>query len=199
MKTLKISTSILALLLISCKETPQQENNQILEKKQNTIIETPKTLNQNNEDWIKKVQQLQQLKEGEKIETTTNSPFQNKSKPQLDLLEYWANPKEYSQKYKEPTLQEFEYSDHWRKEAYKATKLYIKKVINKKPNCKVTRQGSYQPYLLRYLGNFSYLVKIYCEFECKQEYNNPSYFFVEVHYKGFNIWDGKVIKQKMIN
>ncbi len=115
------------------------------------------------------------------------------------MLEHWSNPKEYNKKHKEPTLKEFEYSDHWRKEAYKATKLYIKKVINKKPNCKVTRQGSYQPYLLRHLGNFRYLVKIYCEFNCKQGYNNPSYFFVEVHYKEFNTWDGKVVKQKFID
>ncbi|TVZ48646.1 hypothetical protein [Olleya sp. Hel_I_94] len=98
-----------------------------------------------------------------------------------------------------PTLEEFEYSNHWRKEAYKATKKYIQKEISKKPNCKTTSQGNYQPYLLRYLGNFGYLVKIYCEFDCNQNYNNPSYFWVEINYKGYNTWEGKVVKQKFVD
>lgn len=83
---------------------------------------------------IKKVQQLQQMKKGEELDITNNPTFQNNTEPQLDRLEFWKDPKTYSKKHKEPTLDEFEYSEHWRKEAYKATKKYIQNVINKKPN-----------------------------------------------------------------
>ncbi|QMU63028.1 MAG: hypothetical protein GKR88_01250 [Flavobacteriaceae bacterium] len=200
-KTLKITSiaTTLVLLLISCNDKPKQQHNQILEKEQNTITETPKTQNQSNEDWIKKIKQLQQMKEGEELDVTDNSAFQNNTEPQLDLLELWKDPKAYNKKHKEPTLEEFEYSNYWRQTAYRATKKFIQYEINQKPNCKVTRQGNYQPYLLRYLGNFGFLVKTYCEFDCQQDYNNPTYFWVEAYYQGFNKWNFEVVKQKFVD
>ncbi|GAA3579747.1 hypothetical protein [Snuella lapsa] len=101
--------------------------------------------------------------------------------------------------YNRPNLEEFEYSEHWREEAYKATKKYLQWAISEKELCNVLGFGKYQPYLLRYLGNYKYRVKIYCEFDCGDDYNNPSHFWVEVYYKGNNTWDGEIIKQKFVD
>jgi hypothetical protein len=102
--------------------------------------------------------------------------------------------------YNEPTLDDFEYSDYWRKEAYKAAKKYIVQSIRKKfPECKVTAQGLYQPYLVRYLGGFTFSVKIYSEFDCNKNYNNPSNFWVEIYYQGNNTWSGEIVEQRFVD
>ncbi|WP_299114299.1 hypothetical protein [uncultured Winogradskyella sp.] len=98
-----------------------------------------------------------------------------------------------------PSQEEFEYSEFWRKEAFKASSKFIENEINKKPNCTLIKQGHYQPYLIRYLGGFGFLTKHYCEFDCKQGYNNPSNFWVEVYYRGYNNWSAQIIKQKFVD
>ena len=98
-----------------------------------------------------------------------------------------------------PTQEEFEYSEHWRKEAFKASSKFIENEINKKTKCTVIKQGHYQPYLIRYLGGFGFLTKHYCEFNCKQGYDNPSHFWVEIYYKGYNTWDCKIVKQRFVD
>jgi hypothetical protein len=185
MKTLKTTSFIatLVLLLLSCNRKPQEQKNEILEN----------TNRIGSKEWIKKVQMLQQMKEGDTLVIIHDEIFNKTTEPQRDLIKPRKNKKT---KIKEPTLEEFEYSNHWRKEAYKASLKYITDGINKKPNCKVIRQGYYNPNSIRYIGNFGFLTKVYCEFDCNQGYNNPSYYWIEVYYHGNNSWRGELIKQK---
>lgn len=191
MKTLKLYSilSILVLLIISCNDKPSKNKNEILD------IEKTTTKNTDKEDWLRKVKILNQMKEGETL--TTTDPIFTKSKSKTNSnSKYLIDIEEDNTKFKDNN---FEYSSYWRKEAYKATKKYIVQEINKKPNCKVTRQGTYNPILVRYIGNRTYSVKFYCEFDCKQGYNNPSNYWVEVYYQGNNSWRGKLLKQRFVN
>ncbi len=190
MKTVKLYSilSVLVIYLISCNDTSRKHKNEILDTKKAT------TENTDEEDWLRKAKVLNQMKEGETL--ITRDPIFTKPKSKTNSSsKYLIDIRQNKVKGKES---DFEYSSYWRKEAYKATKKYITQSINKKPNCKVTRQGTYSPLSVRYIGNRSYSVKFYCEFDCKQGYNNPSYYWVEVYYQGNNSWSGKLIKQKLV-
>lgn len=92
---------------------------------------------------------------------------------------------------------DFEYSDYWRKEAYKATKKFMVQRLKKdQPDCTIIGQGVYNPYLVQYLGWQGYLVKILCTYDCNNDYTNEAYFWVEAHYLGNNHWDMALIEQK---
>lgn len=100
----------------------------------------------------------------------------------------------------ETNLEDFEYSDKWRKEAYRVAKQFlIKKVNSDDPTCNITRQGLYQPNLVRYIGGQGYLIQLYCEFDCGNDYNNPSVCLIEGYYLGNNRWDMKLVKQKFVD
>jgi len=95
---------------------------------------------------------------------------------------------------------DFEYSDHWRKEAFKASKEFmISKIPQQMPECKVTSQGLYQPKLVKYIGNKGYRIKLYCEFDCDNNYNNPSYFWIDAYYIGNDKWNLSLIDQKFVD
>lgn len=92
---------------------------------------------------------------------------------------------------------DFEYSDEWRKEAYKASKKFVAQRLRKdQPSCKIISQGVYNPSRIRYLGGQGYLVSISYTFDCNNNYQNDCSFLVEAYYVGNNTWDMKLEKQK---
>ncbi|WP_268225832.1 hypothetical protein [Sinomicrobium oceani] len=114
----------------------------------------------------------------------------------------WVDSFQFEQKTKEIVIKEkikgFEYSEHWRKEAYKKVIGYMNQHIDDEdPNCKIISRGYYNPNLVRYIGNQGYKVKFYCEFDCNQNYINQSYFWVEAYYLGHGKWDLEVIDRKL--
>ncbi|PIE50514.1 MAG: hypothetical protein CSA38_02640 [Flavobacteriales bacterium] len=96
----------------------------------------------------------------------------------------------------EEIVKDIEYSEYYRKKAYKKAIEYIKKGLNKQ-KCKMISQGTYNPILVRYIGSQGFLVKFYCEFDCNQNYINPSYFWVEAFYIGNGKWDLELVDQKL--
>ncbi|WP_139958345.1 hypothetical protein [Flavicella sediminum] len=164
------------------------------------IIDGSSTVFNLNEPYFKKVtirkdgNIIYTLEDGAEIIYKGIRKIDNKI---LDKYKTNQIPEPNNNKSKEPTSGEFESSEHWRKEAYDVALQYVQKAINKKENCKVIRQGIYQPYLLKNIGNFGYLVKTYCEFDCNQNYLNPANIWVEVYYQGNNTWKGEIIKQKL--
>lgn len=147
----------------------------------------PDTLNKNfdKEQWKKDAKIYLNAKEGEII---TVEPTKKKSH---------NNSKEHklqTKKYSEPN-EDFEYSEYWRKEAFKATKKYLIEEISSS-NCKVIGQGLFQPNLIQYIGRRGYLIKILCTYDCNKNYINEAYFWVETYYSGNNNWRFQIIKQK---
>lgn len=90
---------------------------------------------------------------------------------------------------------DFEYSEFWRKEAFKASKQFLINLVSKQ-NCNVTGFSYFQPNLIRYIGNQGYQVKIRCSFDCYQNSGHRKYFWVETYYHGNNKWDVVLIRQK---
>lgn len=86
---------------------------------------------------------------------------------------------------------DFEYSEYWRKEAYKLSKEFIidKNSKSKNKKCTVTGFGLFQPELVKYIGNKKYLVKILCSYECDNGSNGENFVEIEAHYMSHNLWD----------
>ncbi|UAB86031.1 hypothetical protein INR75_08560 [Zunongwangia sp. SCSIO 43204] len=95
-------------------------------------------------------------------------------------------------------LEDFEYSDYWRKEAFKTTILFVKQKLKEStPSCVMVSRSTYNANLVRYIGQNGYRIKLYVEFDCNQNYINPSYFWVDAFYLGKNNWDLALIDQKL--
>lgn len=179
--------SILILVsLISC-------NNSNVKSKELEKSNTTKTLTQKekDEEWIKKAKLIGNMKEGDTLDIIIPNSEKSQPKSQSDS-KYLID----IERYLSEQNKKFENNEFWREEAYRATKNYINNGIIKKTNCKIKRQGVYNPINVGYIGNQTYLVKYYCEFDCKQGYNNPSNFWVEISYVGNNYWKGELIKQR---
>ncbi|MCO6175480.1 hypothetical protein NHF50_10535 [Flavobacterium sp. NRK F10] len=115
---------------------------------------------------------------------------------------YWIDSFEVVETTKEiiinETIKDFEYSEYWRKESFKKTIDFMNKIISKdNPNCKIVSRGYYNPNLVKYIGNQGFQVKYYCEFDCKQNHINQSYFYVDAYYLGYGKWDLELIEQKL--
>ena len=165
-------------------------------QKKNQEIELEKTTKTNNkEDWIKRVERLNKMKEGDTIVVFDNQAS-NKKPKKSNNSKYLIDVEQFNAK-KESI--NFEDSSYWRKKAFEASSKYIINGIKKKPNCKIMRQGSYTPLAVKYIGNRTFFVKFYCEFDCKQDYDNASDFYLEAYYQGSNYWDIKLIKQKFLD
>lgn len=92
----------------------------------------------------------------------------------------------------------FEYSDNWRKEAFKATVSYLKLVLKENtPSCFMVKRSTYNSDDVRYIGQNGFRVKIYVEFDCNQNYINPSYFWVDAFYLGNDKWDLELKDQRL--
>lgn len=93
---------------------------------------------------------------------------------------------------------DFEYSDYWRKEAFKKTVQFIKQVLGENtPSCLIVSRSSYNSNRVEYIGQKGYKLKLYVEFDCNQDYINPSYFWVYAFYIGDNKWELKLIDYKL--
>lgn len=90
---------------------------------------------------------------------------------------------------------DFEYSDFWRKEAFKASKQFLSNLVSKQ-NCTITGFSYFQPNLIRYIGNQGYRVKTLCSFDCYRNSGHRKYFWVEAYYYGNNQWNVILIDQK---
>lgn len=149
----------------------------------------------NKEQWIKDAELYLSLEEGEEIIIKKNTPSAtkkvkkegvNKFKPLIDADE--SN---------NDVNNNFEYSDKWRKEAFKASKKFVRQILdNNKPRCKVVSQSVYNPSRVQYLGGKTYEVIIKSKFDCNQDYINDCTFIIRADYLGNNNWDFDVIKQR---
>lgn len=93
---------------------------------------------------------------------------------------------------------DFEYSDYWRKEAFKTTVQFIKQKLKEMtPSCLMVNRSTYNTNLVSYIGQNGYRIKLYVEFDCNQDYINPSYFWVDAFYLGENKWNLALIDQKL--
>ncbi|MFV0305719.1 MAG: hypothetical protein ACK5IC_09600, partial [Moheibacter sp.] len=94
--------------------------------------------------------------------------------------------------------EDFEFSNYWRQQAYEVVIKYMNQRIKKdNPNCEIVRRGYYNPNLVQYIGSQGFLIKLYCEFDCNQNYINPSYFWVEAFYVGNSKWNLELVDQKL--
>lgn len=148
----------------------------------------------NKEQWVKDTELYLSMKEGDTIIIDKNRPSptkkvkqtdKNRFKPSIDVPE----PIDY-------TKEDFEYSDKWRKKAFKLSKEFVSQSLNNNtPKCKVVSQGAYNPTRVRYLGGQSYQVIISTKFDCNQDYINDCTFIISADYLGNNSWNFDVIKQ----
>jgi hypothetical protein len=92
----------------------------------------------------------------------------------------------------------FEYSDYWRKEAFKKAVVFIQKILSEQnPKCTMIKRSSYNPVDVKYIGNQGMNVKLYVEYDCNQNYVNPSYFWVNAYYSGDGKWLFHLENQKL--
>lgn len=149
----------------------------------------------NKEQWVKDAELYLSMKEGDTIIIDKDRPSpikkvkqtdKNRFKPLIDVPE----PIDY-------TKEDFEYSDKWRKEAFKRSKKFVHQILNNNtPKCKVVSQGVYNPTQVRYLGGQSYQVTITTKFDCYEDYINDCTFIIRADYLGNNYWDFDLIKQR---
>jgi len=132
--------------------------------------------------------------------------FTNLKRVENSELEKLKIKKEEGKSYQEQKVysnqqtqsEDFEYSDYWRKEAFKTTVLFIKQKLKENtPSCLMVSRSTYNTNLVRYIGQKGYRIKLYVEFDCNQNYINPSYFWVDAFYLGKNKWDLELIDQKL--
>ena len=130
------------------------------------------------EQWKKDAETYLKLKRGETVKVTPKEKSKNRPKyyRSIDIPE---------------SNNDFEYSEYWRKEAYKLSKEFIidKNSKSKTKNCTVISQGIFQPELVKYLGDQRYLVKVLCEYECDNGNIGQNIVKVEAHYMSHNLWD----------
>ena len=205
MKTIRLFTILayLVLILFSCNKKPiqkEKESIKTINTNQKNEVDIFLESQSNNKqlsaekEWKIKAERILKMKEGESY--TVNNPKKSKKMKRTDVERYWLDPDNYKES---KSKIKFENNEQWRKEAFKVSLKYIQKAIGKIKNCRVTRQGIYQHHLVKYMGNRGFLVKSYCEFDCKQDYNNPTNFWVEVYYQGKNSWSGEIVKNQFVD
>lgn len=154
--------------------------------KKRTINETTLTPNQ-LENHIKNGDNTYSIN-GEKVldnETEDSKTYEN----------YKESIENKNQTIKNDNDNDFEYSEYWRKEAFKASKQFLRNILSEQ-NCNTTAFSYYQPNLIRYIGHQGYRVKIRCSFDCYKNPEHRKYFWVESYYYGNNKWEVILIGQK---
>ena len=129
------------------------------------------------------------------LKRVENSELEN-----LKLIKESSNSHKKQQVYSNQQAQadDFEYSDYWRKEAFKKTVQFIKQKLKEMtPSCLMVNRSTYNTNLVSYIGQNGYRIKLYVEFDCNQDYINPSYFWVDAFYLGENKWNLALIDQKL--
>jgi|GEM_PF-3986553 len=93
---------------------------------------------------------------------------------------------------------DFEFSEYWRKEAFKKSVEFIQKALSEqKPKCTMVKRSSYNPAKVKYIGNQGMQVKLYAEYDCNQDYINPAYFWVNAYYNGNGQWTFELEDHKL--
>src|SRR5690606_6658574 len=105
----------------------------------------------------------------------------------------WENPYELIEYSKviviTKVINDFEYSEYWRKESFKKAIEFIQKTLSKQnPKCTMTKRSPYNPATVRYIGNQGMSVNFYAEYDCNQIYVYPVYFWVNAYYSGNGEW-----------
>lgn len=150
-----------------------------------SLININNNKNFDKEKWRTDAQEYLKQKYGKEYKVKPND--YNKTNPKTNSNNY----NNISQTHND----DFEYSEYWRKEAFKVAKQHLNYKISKK-NCIVISQGFFQPNLVKYIGNRGYSVKIKYSYDCHQNYVNEVYFLVEVYYLSVNNWDVEIVNQR---
>ena len=95
-------------------------------------------------------------------------------------------------------IEDFEYSEYWRKESFKKAIDYIKQILSQQdPKCEMVRRSTYNPSIVRYIGNQGLRLKLYAEYDCNQSYVNEAYFWIDAYYLGYGKWSLELEKHKL--
>jgi hypothetical protein len=153
-----------------------------------------------NENTITPNQLEHQIKNGEKKynmsgEKVSNNESDPQSYKDFEESIYNKDQPTKNDDYESNNDNDFEYSEFWRKEAFKASKQFLINLVSKQ-KCNATGFSYFQPNLIRYIGNHGYRVKIRCSFDCYQNSGHRKYFWVEAYYHGNNQWNVILIDQK---
>ncbi|TVZ26557.1 hypothetical protein JM83_1531 [Gillisia sp. Hel_I_86] len=128
---------------------------------------------------------------------------------QIDIKEFdklgiynWKDSNEQVESSKQIIIKEritdFEYSEYWRKESFKKAIDYINQILSQQdPKCELVRRSTYNPSIVRYLGNQGLRIKIYAEYDCNQSYVNEAYFWIDAYYLGYGKWSLELEKHKL--
>ncbi len=156
------------------------------------------TAEKKREKWLRTYRMLQNMEDGDTT-TISNGKALRKQRTEEQIKEdeyFIKNSNLFEPTVDLPSNEELEYSEKWKIEAYKATKEFIKKGINKKPNCKVIAEGIYESNIVRYIGSQTFQVRVFFKFNCNEGYNNPSYFWTESTLNKYGKWSIRLIDQQ---
>jgi len=190
-----IATIISLVSLYSCnqKDNNSDTNNKNTQTYISTSDNDSTTIIIDNEQWKKDAELYLSLKEGDTIEIDRNRPSATTKIKKTDTTRFktFIDTEIINQ-----NNLDFEYSDKWRKEAFKLSKQFISQILSKNTaKCKIVSQGVYNPTRVRYLGGQSYQVTITTKFDCNQDYINDCTFIISADYLGNNNWNFDVFKQ----
>lgn len=197
-----ITTALLLIFITSCNKLHIEENTGIesveTTKNKNDLTKSDSIEKHKREEEIYSMYILYIQKFGTK--KTNDIMFQNFLKVGLSQQIATGYLNNLYERYEEENKKnDFEYSEHWRKDAYFNTKEYLIELFGKyKKFCKLIGQGYYKNSSVEYLGNRGYLVKVLCEFDCKQKYNHQKYIWVYAYYLGNNRWSLDIDKETLI-
>lgn len=197
--------SLFSLTLVNCIDESKYDVDRMREKENTGVKKEPIDFSINKmspeekkrEEWIRSVRMLEKMEEGD-TQVLTNGNLPRSEKLSEADLNFIKNSNLFESTITLPDIEEFEYSEKWKVEAYKATKKYIKEKINQQ-NCKVIAEGYYQSNSVRYIGNQSFKVKVYFEFDCNEGYNNPKYFWTESRINNYGKWSISLIDQQFVD
>lgn len=202
---LSIILSLFSLTLVNCIDESKYDVDRMREKENTDIKKEPIDFSviqmspeeKKREEWIRSVRMLEKMEEGD-TQILPNGKLPRSEKLSEADLDFIKNSNLFEPTIKLPDNEEFEYSEKWKIEAYKATKEYIKEKIYQQ-NCKVIAEGYYQSNAARYIGNQSFKVKVYFEFDCNGGYNNPKYFWTESRLNKYGKWSVNLINQQFVD
>lgn len=140
------------------------------------------------------------LNDDQYIRFTNLKRVENSELENLKMKNAESNSNQKQQNYSNQQTQsdDFEYSDYWRKEAFKKAVGFIQKTLSEQnPKCTMVKRSSYNPVDVKYIGNQGMNVKLYAEYDCNQNYINPSYFWVNAYYTGDGKWSFQLEDQKL--
>ena len=168
---------ILQLLLITgCKKKSLNDNSMTPNQLEHKIKNGEQEYNISGEKISNDESDSQSYKDFEESLSTNQQPTKNNN-------------------YESNSDNDFEYSEFWRKEAFKASKQFLINLVSKQ-NCNITGLSYFQPNSIQYIGNKGYRVRIRCSFDCPQNSEHRKYFWVEAYYTGNHQWEVMLKGQK---